>query len=144
MAQAVHNVFKDFSITELKMLPDSDDLSSIAASIIATSDEKRRELTRDFCEREQKGHIYLETENIRMFHCRSDAVLSARAGLIRSKNDKTAVLFMTAPKKSERMPLLALSLISSTIIESEEFARALHSGTKEQIESLLIKLITQE
>ncbi|MCR5291104.1 MAG: HTH domain-containing protein [Treponema sp.] len=138
---AIHTVFKHFTISELDKPLRKGRITAKLASIVVEDAEKRKQLQRAFDLREKKGHVYLQVENIQLFHCRCDCVQSARAGLVRCQKDDSVILYLIAPQQASKDELMALSLISSALIEADEFAQALHIKDAAEIESILQHLI---
>ena len=139
--EALHAVFSHFTILELDKPLRRGKITAKLASVVLEDAESRKKLQKAFDVRERKGHVYLRVENIQLFHCRCECVSAAQAGLLRCAKDGSVILYLIAPAQASKDELFALSLISSALIEADEFAQALHTKSAPELESILQKLI---
>jgi hypothetical protein len=139
--RSIHRIFSMFRITETARPVKKRKITAELAKLIGKNKTEWHRLKQAFDVREKKGHVYLEVANIRLFHCRSDVLDCAQAGLIRSRKPPSVILYLAAPENATKEELYALSLISSALIESDEFSEALKEKTARQIEELLLRLM---
>ncbi|MCI1209851.1 MAG: HTH domain-containing protein [Treponema sp.] len=140
--KATVQVFNNFTITEIDRPLKDKRITAFLSELILQEPKAQQKLKQDFDKREEKGSVYLEISDIRLFHCRSSAITIPVAGLVRSKKPPVTILYLAASDNANHDEIGALSLITTGLIESPDFVYSLNHEPADEIKKQLFKLIT--
>lgn len=144
LSEAILQILNGFYLWDLEEGCSLDCLVESVSSHLAKGLEDRKALKKDLLRRESLGSTVIERLGLMLLHCRSNGIKRLSLGIARFKSPlapaKTA-LIMLAPLQTSSLNLEALACISKAVVENEDFAQTLLSGSYSlclsQVEALL-------
>ncbi len=145
MTEAILAVEKTFELFEEISVKNVDALIKKAADSIGRESKFRKMLYRQLVERERLGSTVIHGEGVILIHAKTAAVETLqfsvwrlkRAVLSQKGESVTLAVTMYTPVEASRIQLEMMSQISKALIEEPLFLKALRSGTRAEVETML-------
>jgi len=95
-------------------------------------------LTRDLWAREKLGALSFDEFDLRILHCRTEAVTCPLAGVV--QNGEHRVLFLLAPQEGGEEDRLILSHVTHSVLDNRSFRQAVLYGEERSIQKELLQV----